>query len=93
MPKGMGNLVNSIAFISFEDFARARGGDGTISYLLVTVEEGFAVDEVREAISAHLPEATVLTRTEFSVGESQVIGDMSALIASRTSSTAKPSPT
>ncbi len=75
--KGLGNLVNSVAFVSFEDFARARGGDGTISYLLVAVEDGFSVEEVREAVAARLPEATVMTRIEFSAGESQVIGDMS----------------
>lgn len=71
------SLVNSIAFISQEDFETARGSYDTFSFLLVKVREGESPQVVADRIRARVRDVTVQTREQFSGQERQVVKDMS----------------
>lgn len=70
---GMTNLVNSVSYVPFDDFAEARGLN-VASYLLVGTEG--SVEEVRAGIEATTG-LTAQTRTAFASEERQGIEDMS----------------
>lgn len=74
---GTANLVNSVAFISMDDFASLRGWQDTISFLFVKVSAGVEEKGVVQRVAKRLRDATVQTRQEFSRQERQVIKDMS----------------
>ena len=73
---GTANIVNSIAFISFEDFARLRGGSPVVSYVLVKVAPGESPDAVSRRIEASVGGVTALTRDAFAREERQLVRDM-----------------
>ena len=71
------SLVNSIAFISQEDFESTRGSYDTFSFLLVKAREGESPQAVADRIRARVRDVTVQTREQFSGQERQVVKDMS----------------
>lgn len=71
------NIVNSIAFIRYDDFEKIRNLKGIASYDLVTVKNGQNVDAVIKRIRDKVKGLTVLTREEFSNSEKKVVSDMS----------------
>lgn len=77
LTEGTSSLVNSIAFISEEDFEAPRGNYDTFSFLLVRVDEGESPLVVADRIRSRVRDVTVQTREEFSGQERQVVKDMS----------------
>ncbi len=71
------SLVNSIAFISMDDFAALRGDYDTISFLLVKVRDGESPADVAARIEAQVRDVTAQTAQAFAVTERQVVKDMS----------------
>lgn len=77
LTEGTSSLVNSIAFISQDDFQAARGSYDTFSFLLVKVGERESPQAVADRIRARVRDVTVQTREQFSGQERQVVKDMS----------------
>ena len=77
LTEGTSSLVNSIAFISQEDFETARRSYDTFSFLLVKVRDGESPQAVADRIRARVRDVTVQTREQFSGQERQVVKDMS----------------
>jgi len=77
LSEGTSSLVNSVAFISQEDFETQRGSYDTFSFLLVKVLEGESPERVAERIKARVRDVTVQTRVQFAGQERQVVRDMS----------------
>jgi putative ABC transport system permease protein len=75
LAEGTASLVNSVAFIAAQDFARIRGGGATASFLLVRAAG--AASEVAARIEAEVPGVTALPRADFAAEERRVIHDMS----------------
>jgi putative ABC transport system permease protein len=71
------SLVNSVAFISEDDFEDLRGSYETFSFLLVKVNDGENPEVVAVRIQAQVRDVTVQTRGEFASQERQVVKDMS----------------
>jgi len=71
------SLVNSVAFISEDDFTDLRGDPGTISFLLVKVKDGELPASVARRIQARVRDVTVQTTGEFANQERKVVKDMS----------------
>ena len=77
LSEGTSSLVNSVAFISQEDFETMHDSYDTISFLLVKVLEGESPEIVVERIKARVRDVTVQTRVQFARQERQVVKDMS----------------
>jgi len=77
LSEGTSSLVNSVAFISLDDFETMRGSYDTISFLLVKVIEGESPEVVASRIEARVRDVTAQTRAEFAGQERQVVKDMS----------------
>jgi putative ABC transport system permease protein len=73
LTSGMTNIVNSVSYVRFVDFALARGRDESASYVLVGSDDPAALAPVIVSATG----LTVQTRTEFSSQERQGIKDMS----------------
>lgn len=71
------SLVNSIAFISMDDFEELRGNYDTVSFLLIKVDEGESPALVAARIEAQVRDVTVQTREDFAEQERKVVKDMS----------------
>ena len=83
-----GNLLNSVAFISLNDFARLRGNmhmntttstSATmpiISFVLVKVSPGFSPDAVAARIQKAVPGVTAQSREAFASQERKIVKDM-----------------
>jgi putative ABC transport system permease protein len=83
-----GNLLNSVAFISMNDFARIRGnmpmGNAVstntpmhiISFALVKVKLGASPDAVAARIEREVPGVTAQSRETFATQERQIVKDM-----------------
>ena len=71
------SLVNSVAFISMNDFEDLRGSYDTFSFLLVKVRDGESAEAVAARIQAQVSDVTVQTRNGFASQERQVVKDMS----------------
>lgn len=71
------SLVNSIAFISMEDFTPLRGGSDAVSFLLVKVKDGESPQFVAERIEAQVKDVTAQPSPVFAATERQVVKDMS----------------
>ncbi|RPI26616.1 MAG: ABC transporter permease [Chloroflexota bacterium] len=71
------SLVNSIAFISMDDFEALRGSYDTFSFLLVQVDVGTQPQAVVARIQAQVRDVTAQTRADFAGQERQVVKDMS----------------
>jgi len=77
LSEGTASLVNSVAFISIDDFEELRGSYKTISFLLVKVDEGESPQVVAARIQAQVRDVTAQTRTDFAAQERRVVKDMS----------------
>lgn len=77
LSEGTASLVNSVAFISMDDFESLRGSYDTISFLLVKVSEGESPQVVAARIQAQVRDVTVQTRDDFAAQERKVVKDMS----------------
>jgi putative ABC transport system permease protein len=85
---GTGNLLNSVAFISLNDFARVRGnlsmGNAaptnvtmrTVSFVLVKVKPGASPEAVAARIEQEVPGVTAQSREAFATQERKIVKDM-----------------
>ncbi len=85
---GTGNLLNSVAFISLNDFARLRGNMSmgnvassnttmpTVSFVLVKVTPGASLDAVAARIEQKVPGVTAQSREAFATQERKIVKDM-----------------
>jgi putative ABC transport system permease protein len=74
--RGGTTVVNSIAFITTDDFAGRRGP--AVSYVLAAARPGVSASDLQRRVAAALPELTVQTRDEFARQEAALVRDMSA---------------
>jgi putative ABC transport system permease protein len=74
---GTSTLVNSVAFISMDDFEKMRGSYGTISFLLVRVVKGESPQVVAARIEVQVRDVTAQTKSDFAAQERKVVKDMS----------------
>ena len=77
LTSGTTTLTNSVAFISFDDFAQIRGSMDTVSYLLVKSQPGVAPADLAARMARDMPGITAQTRDGFAAQERQVVDDMS----------------
>ncbi len=75
--EGTATLVNSVVFITMEDFETIRGSYDTFSFLLVKVLPGEAPEGIAARIEAQVRNVTVQTREGFAAQERKVVQDMS----------------
>lgn len=73
---GTESLVNSIAFISLDDFIAVRGASGVVSFLLVKTSPDKPAEQVAARIEMEVPGVTAQTRAAFAGQERQVVKDM-----------------
>lgn len=90
LSEGTGNLLNSVAFISLNDFARIRGtmpmGNAaspsttmpTVSFVLVQVKQGASPDAVAARIEQEVPSVTAQSREAFAAQERKIVKDMAS---------------
>jgi putative ABC transport system permease protein len=78
LTSGTSSLANSLAFVTMDDFAQARGQGQVISFVLVKVKTGESPAAVAERIGQSVPGVTVQTRQEFAHEERKLVKDMSA---------------
>ncbi len=71
------SLVNSIAFITLEDFQNLRGSSDTVSFLLVKAAAGEDLPQLVNRIETNISGVTAETRDAFAEQEQQVVQDMS----------------
>ena len=62
LSEGTASLVNSVAFVSFDDFQAMRGGAPVMSFVLVSVAEAASPEAVAADIERQVPGVTVQTR-------------------------------
>ena len=74
--RGGTTVVNSIAFISTDDFA-ARRGDA-VAYVFAGAAPGVSASELQRRVADAVPELTVQTRDRFASQETALVRDMSA---------------
>lgn len=70
-------IVNSIAFVRFDDFARSRNLRGVVSYGFVDIGKATGAD-VTDRIEREVGDVTVQTKEGFAASERRVISDMTA---------------
>jgi putative ABC transport system permease protein len=73
----MGNIVNTLAYVRFDEFAAARQVSGTASFILITGAP--PPDELAQRVE-DATGLTALPRDAFSAEERQVVSDMSVEI-------------
>jgi putative ABC transport system permease protein len=77
LSNGTATLINSVAFISLDDFAQLRGNTGIVSFVLVKVEPGELPDAVATQIEAEVDGVTAQPRPAFAAQERKIVKDMS----------------
>jgi putative ABC transport system permease protein len=82
LSEGTASLVNSVAFVSSDDFQTMRGGAPVVSFVLVKVAQATTPEAVAAAIGGQVPDVTAQTRTDFSTQERRLVMDMSADVIS-----------
>ena len=82
LTEGTASLVNSVAFVTFDDFAARRGGDPAVSFVLVRAAEGAAPESVARAIESNVDGVTVQSTRAFAASEKQLGLDMSGDVIS-----------
>lgn len=82
LSEGTASLLNSVAFVPFDDFRAMRGGAPVVSFVLVRVAGNASPDGVATAIARAVPGVSALTRTGFSGEERRLVMDMSADVIS-----------
>lgn len=78
LSEGTASLINSVAFVSFDDFAAMRGGAPVVSYVLVRIAPGASADEVATEIERLVSGVTAQSRAAFAEAERRLVLDMSA---------------
>lgn len=82
LSSGTASLVNSVAFISFDDFRAMRGNAPVVSFVLARVAPGSSAAAVATEIERVVPGVTAQTRSAFSGEERRLVMDMSADVIS-----------
>ncbi len=82
LSEGTASLVNSVAFVSFDDFQAMRAGAPVVSFVLVRTAEGASADGVAAEIERRVGGVTAQSRDAFAAGERRLVTDMSAEIIS-----------
>ena len=82
LSEGTASLINSVAFVSLDDFRMMRGGAQAISFVLVKVVPGTMAEAVAGEIGRTVPGVTAQTRAEFASQERRLVMDMSADVIS-----------
>jgi putative ABC transport system permease protein len=82
LTEGTASLVNSVAFVTFDDFAARRGGDPVVSFVLVRTADGVSPDTVALAIEARASGVSVQTTEAFAASEKRLGLDMSGDVIS-----------
>ena len=77
LSEGTASLVNSVAFISMDDFEEMRGSYDTISFLLVKILEGESPEVVAARIQSQVRDVTAQSGNAFAAQERKVVKDMS----------------
>ncbi len=74
---GTANLLNSVAFISMDDFVRIHGDtQQTVSFVLAKVKAGASPDAIAARIQQHVSGVTALSREAFAAQERKLVTDM-----------------
>ncbi|NJD27187.1 MAG: FtsX-like permease family protein [Chloroflexi bacterium] len=82
LTEGTASLVNSVAFVPFDDFAARRGGEPAISYVLVRASAGTSPDALAERIGTSVDGVAVQTTAAFGLAERKLVLDMSGDVIS-----------
>jgi putative ABC transport system permease protein len=77
LSEGAASLINSIAFISMDDFAALRSGPQTVSFLLVRVAARQSSEVVAAQIEREVAGVTAQSTAAFATQERQIVKDMS----------------
>jgi putative ABC transport system permease protein len=77
LSEGTASLVNSVAFISIDDFQDMRGSYDTISFLLVKVLDSESPEVVAARIQSQVRDVTAQSGNAFAAQERKVVKDMS----------------
>ncbi len=70
------SIINSIAFIRFDDFADIRALQGVVSYSFVNVDKGRDTSKTVSRINREVEGVTAQTRQGFTESERRIISDM-----------------
>lgn len=82
LSEGTASLVNSVAFVSSDDFRAMRGGAPLVSFVLARVTPGADPDVVAAAVEEQVAGVTAQSGAAFSVEERRLVMDMSADVIS-----------
>ena len=82
LSEGTASLVNSVAFVSFDDFRAMRGGALVVSFVLVRVAQGASPNGVAAEIERGVAGVTAQSRADMSLQERRLVMDMSADVTS-----------
>jgi putative ABC transport system permease protein len=82
LTEGTASLVNSVAFVAFDDFAARRGGDPAVSFVLVRAADGAAADALAPEIETRVGGVSVQTTRAFAASERRLGLDMSGDVIS-----------
>ena len=78
LSEGTASLVNSVAFVSFDDFAAMRSGGPVVSFVLVKASAGASPDRLAAAIERDVAGVTTQSQAAFADEERRLVMDMSA---------------
>jgi putative ABC transport system permease protein len=82
LSEGTASLLNSVAFVSFDDFRAMRGDGPVVSFVLVKVAPGASPETVAAAIERQVPSVTAQSKADVSAQERRLVMDMSADVIS-----------
>lgn len=82
LSEGTASLVNSVAFVSFDDFRAMRDGSPVVSFVLVRTDVAASADGVAAEIERRVGGVTAQSRDTFAAGERRLVTDMSAEVIS-----------
>jgi putative ABC transport system permease protein len=82
LSEGTASLVNSVAFVPFDDFRATRGDAPVISFVLVRVAPGVAADAVAVEIERRVAGVSAQSRVDMAAAERRLVMDMSADVIS-----------
>ena len=82
LSRGTASLVNAVAFVSFDDFRKMRGGAPVVSFVLVSIAAGADPGTVAADIERLVAGVTAQSRAEFVDQERRIVTDMSADVIS-----------
>ncbi len=82
LASGTASLMNSVAFVSFDDFRAMRTGAPVVSFVLVRISDGASAETVAAEIERRVSGVTAQSREAFAAGERRLVTDMSAEVIS-----------